>query len=103
MSIIADHLTNDEVLQILGERFRAHRLARNITVEVLAEHIGIDRKTILAFENGRDIRLKSMIAILRGIGMLGAFDGLLQDILPGGMAFSSRGTVRKKAYGKGRG
>ena len=65
MSIIADHLTCAEILDTIGQRLRQRRLERNLSVDELAAHAGLNRKTILALEAGEDIRLSSLVKILR--------------------------------------
>jgi transcriptional regulator with XRE-family HTH domain len=97
MSSIGDHLTNDEVLAEIGTRLRARRLDRNISVDAVAEAAGVNRKTILEIENGGDVRLSSLIKLLRHLNMLGVLDAVLPDTLPGSEAFSRRGQVRQRA------
>ena len=97
MSAIGDHLTNDEVLIEIGARLRARRLDRNISVDAVAEAAGVNRKTILEIENGGDVRLSSLIKLLRHLNMLGVLDAVLPDTLPGSEAFSRRGQVRQRA------
>lgn len=99
MSAIGDYLTNDEVLIEIGARLRARRLDRNISVDAVAEAVGINRKTILEIENGGDVRLGSLIKLLRYLNLLGVLDAVLPDTLPGSEAFSQRGQVRQRAGG----
>lgn len=98
MSSIGDHLASEEVLQQIGARLRSRRLERNIPVNQLAEKTGLNRKTILDIEAGGDIRLSSMVKILRGMNMLGVLEAAFPDTLPGGEALSARGKLRKNAY-----
>ncbi|TAK95625.1 MAG: helix-turn-helix domain-containing protein [Aquabacterium sp.] len=99
MSVIGDYLTNDEVLIEIGARLRARRLDRNVSVDAVAEAVGINRKTILEIENGGDVRLSSLIKLLRYLNLLGLLDAVLPDTLPGSEAFSQRGQVRQRAGG----
>jgi transcriptional regulator with XRE-family HTH domain len=99
MSAIGDHLTNDEILTEMGSRLRARRLDRNVSVDAAAEAIGVNRKTILEIENGGDIRLGSLLKLLRYMNLLGVLDAVLPDTLPGSEAFSKRGQVRQRAAG----
>lgn len=100
MSVIADHLTNNEIIAIVGLRMRQRRLERNMTVDDLALHAGVNRKTILALESGEDIRLSSVIKILRSMNMLGLLESAIPDTLPGGAALSAAGRVRMRASGR---
>lgn len=102
MSVIADHLTNSEILGILGLRVRQHRLERNMGVDELAAHAGLNRKTILALEAGEDIRISSLIRILRSLDLLGLLETAIPDRLPGGKAISSSGQLRQRASPKPR-
>lgn len=97
MTAITDFLTNDEVLDLIGERIKQRRLGINIPVDLLSEKAGVNRKTVLELESGKDIRLSSMIKILRGLNMLHALEGAFPDVLPGGEALSARGHLRIKA------
>ena len=98
MTAIADYLTTDEVLQQLGERLKNRRLERNLPVDQLAEKVGLNRKTILDMEAGGDVRLSSVVKLLRGLNMLGVLEAALPDVLPGSEAFSARGHLRRNAY-----
>lgn len=98
MSIIADHLTNDEVLAVIGQRLRQRRLERNLLIDDLAVHAGVNRKTVLALESGGDIRLSSLIKILRSLDMLGLLEAAIPDSLPGSAALLRSGQARVRAY-----
>ena len=97
MSVIADHLTNNEIRAIIGLRLRQRRLERNQLIEDLALHAGVNRKTIMALESGEDIRLSSLIKILRSMNMLGLLESAIPDSLPSGDALSGSDRVRIRA------
>lgn len=99
MSAIGDFLTNDEVLAELGARLRARRLERNLSIETVATAAGINRKTIIDAERGSDVRMSTVIKILRQLNMLGVIEAAIPDTLPGAEAFSRRGQVRQRASG----
>lgn len=103
MTIIADYLTGDEVLAVIGQRLRQRRLERNLTVDDLAAHTGLNRKTILALETGGDIRLSSLIHILRSLNMLGVLEAAIPDTLPGEGAMVAGGRLRQRAYARRKG
>jgi transcriptional regulator with XRE-family HTH domain len=102
MSAISDFQTNDEILRELGARIRSRRLSRNIPVDQLAERSGLNRKTILELESGGDVRLSSLIKLLRGLNMINALEASFPDVLPGGEAILPRGQLRQKASGERR-
>jgi transcriptional regulator with XRE-family HTH domain len=97
MSAISDFKTNDEVLWELGSRIKNLRLGRNIPVDQLAERSGLNRKTILELESGGDVRLSSLIKLLRGLNMINTLEASFPDVLPGGEAILPRGQLRQKA------
>ncbi len=99
MSAIGDFLTNDEVLAELGARFRSRRLERNLTIDNVATATGLNRKTIIDAEGGSDVRMSTVIKILRQMNMLGVIEAAIPDTLPGAEAFSRRGQVRQRASG----
>lgn len=98
MSSIADFLTNSENMAEWGSRLRARRLERNLTAEALAEKTGLNRKTIMDLEAGRDVRWSTVIKVLRAMHLLGTLNTALPDTLPGNEALSTRGQPRLRAY-----
>lgn len=101
MSSIADFLTDQENMIEIGARLRARRLERNLTTEMLAETTGLNRKTIMDLEAGRDVRLSTILKVFRSMQLLGVLNTTLPDTLPGGQALSSRGQPRMRAYRSG--
>ena len=85
----------------IGARLRARRLERNLTTEMLAETTGLNRKTIMDLEAGRDVRLSTILKVFRAMQLLGVLNTTLPDTLPGGQALSSRGQPRMRAYRSG--
>ena len=98
MSAIGDFLTDIENMGELGARLRARRLERNLTTDMLAEKTGLNRKTIMDLEAGRDVRLSTVIKVFRAMHLLGALNASLPDTLPGSQALSVRGQPRLRAY-----
>ena len=43
---------------IIGERIRAARLAKNMTQEELGEILGVQKSTVAKYENGRVVNIK---------------------------------------------
>ncbi|AUM11031.1 helix-turn-helix domain-containing protein [Ketobacter alkanivorans] len=72
------HLSNQKVLEWLGERFRATRLSQNITMVDLAEKAGITERTLYNLENGtKSVGLLNVVAVLRALGKLEELDQFL--------------------------
>ena len=94
MSIIADHLTNKEIMSLVGSRLRQRR---NKTVDEQSVHAGVNRKTILSLESGKDITFSSLIKILRSMNMLGVLETAIPDSLPGNEALTATSKLRVRA------
>lgn len=56
-------------LYILGEKLKQIRLSQNLTQEQLERKVGIDRRQISRLENGHDLTLRTMMRILRALGI----------------------------------
>ena len=91
-------MTDSENLAELGSRLRARRLERNLTTQMLADRTGLNRKTIMDLEAGRDVRLSTLIKVFRALQILGNLNLALPDTLPGHQALSVRGQPRRRAY-----
>lgn len=74
--------TNTQILRLLGLRFRAYRLAVNLTQKDMAERAGISESTLRNFENGRldNMNMTNFMSLLRQIGKLGKLDELLPEM-----------------------
>lgn len=98
MAAIGDFLTDSENMVEFGARIRSRRLERNLTIEMLGRKTGLNRKTIMELEAGRDVRLTTVIKLFRALHLLGILNTTLPDTLPGSEALSSRGQPRVRAY-----
>jgi transcriptional regulator with XRE-family HTH domain len=98
MGAVGDFLTDQENMSEFGARLRSRRLERNLTTEILAEKTGLNRKTIMDLEAGRDVRLSTVIKVFRAMHLLGTLNATLPDTLPSGQALSVRGQPRTRAY-----
>jgi transcriptional regulator with XRE-family HTH domain len=98
MTALGDFLTDSENIAEFGARIRSRRLARNLTIDILAEQTGLNRKTIMDLESGRDVRLSTVIKVFRAMHLLAILNTALPDILPGSEALSARGQPRVRAY-----
>ena len=101
MTGIGDFLTDSENMVEFGSRLRSRRLDRNVTTAMLAEKTGLNRKTIMDLEAGRDVRLSTVIKVFRAMHLLGVLNTTLPDTLPGNEALSTRGQPRIRAYRSG--
>lgn len=101
MTGIGDFLTDSENMVEFGSRLRSRRLECNVTTAMLAEKTGLNRKTIMDLEAGRDVRLSTVIKVFRAMHLLGVLNTTLPDTLPGNEALSTRGQPRIRAYRSG--
>ncbi len=79
--------TDEAVLQELGARLAAVRLARNLTQAQLAEQAGISKRTLERLESGEvATQLSSFVRACRALGLLDRFDLLISEPAAGPMA-----------------
>jgi transcriptional regulator with XRE-family HTH domain len=62
--------TDGALVRLLGEFIRHQRLQQNKTQESVARLAGINRTTLVEFENGRNASLLTFIQLLRVLGQL---------------------------------
>jgi transcriptional regulator with XRE-family HTH domain len=70
------------ILGELGSRLARARLERNTSQERLAREAGVGKTTVERIESGREVKLSSLIRILRALGQLDALDRLIPEPLP---------------------
>ncbi len=75
-------LTDDSVLQMLGERVNRHRLQGNQTQAELATASGVSKSTIERLEAGESTQLSNFIRILRALDLLDGLDLLIPEPSP---------------------
>ncbi len=72
-------LSDDALLEQLGERLLQYRLNRNMTQAVLAKEAGVSERTINRVEHGHSTQLSNLIRLLRSLGLLGNMDALVPE------------------------
>lgn len=70
------------VLDELGSRLARTRLEQNVSQEQLAGEAGVSKSTIERIETGREVKVTSLVRILRALGRLELLDQLLPEPLP---------------------
>jgi transcriptional regulator with XRE-family HTH domain len=102
-----DDLNTDAgVLAELGRRLARNRLARNWTQDDLAREAGVGPATVQRLEGGRSVQMRSMIRIMRALGLLEALDAAIPEsvTLPIAQLERERKLTRQRARaGKPRG
>ena len=74
--------TTQEIIAMLGSRFRAYRRQLGLTQKAVAEKAGLSVMTVQKFETGTslDISLTTIMRLLRVIGQLENIETLLPEI-----------------------
>jgi putative transcriptional regulator len=93
--------SDSETLKELGRRLKRARLNINMSQEQLARQSGLSRKTITNVESGIGGSLHTLIAILRGLGLLAELNAFIPQpgISPVQLA-KLQGKQRKRASQK---
>lgn len=77
-------MSDDAIIQTMGDFVKHHRLQQNITQKSLAEKAGINRTTLSDLELGRRSQLITLIQVLRILNQLHVFESfeVKQQISP---------------------
>ncbi|MES2619065.1 MAG: helix-turn-helix transcriptional regulator [Bacteroidota bacterium] len=67
-------LTDEAVVKQLGHFIRHHRLEQNKTQSALATEAGINRSTLVEFEQGTVVNLITFVRLLRALKLLSVLD-----------------------------
>jgi len=91
--------SNQQILHSIGERFKEARLKINLTQAKLSENSGVSKATINRFENGHNVSLIHLIAILRVINQLKDLALLLDkaQLIDPELSFKKKQKQRKRA------
>lgn len=66
-SIVNEHLTLDELEEVLGQQFRSLRLRNDTDQRTLAQSAGISLSALRNLETGRGVTLRTMLAVVRAL------------------------------------
>jgi len=95
---IKDKLSDDAVLQELGQRIARYRLNRNMTQGELATESGISTPTVQRLEKGHSTQATNLIRILRTLKLLENLEALVPDPVPSPLQQARmQGKARKRA------
>jgi transcriptional regulator with XRE-family HTH domain len=97
MHAIRSSSTGDEIAAAIGVRLRAKRMERNLTIEELAKRAGVGRNQVGDIEAGRDVRVSTLVKVMRALSMVSNLDAAFPDVLPSSESFNSRGELRQRA------
>lgn len=97
---INSQLTDDAVLSELGARVAHARLEQGLQQTELADLAGVGVATLQRLETGREVRLTTLVRVLRALGLLDALDALIKEPGPSPMELLQlRGRQRQRARG----
>jgi transcriptional regulator with XRE-family HTH domain len=97
---IDDKLTDEAVLGELGTRLERTRLERNLSQRQLGAEAGVERKAVQRLEGGEEVKLTTLIRVLRALGLLDAIDHLVPEPQASPIQLLElRGRSRRRATG----
>lgn len=73
--------SNAAIMAELGQRIKDVRIAQGYTQVQLAARAGIATRTLTSIETGGDVRLSSLLAALKALGLGGNVEGLVCEQL----------------------
>jgi transcriptional regulator with XRE-family HTH domain len=77
---IEPHLSDDQVLQLIGHRLARLRLTKNLTQNQVSEQAGLGLRTVQRLESGAAAtQLSGFIRVCRVLGLVGRLDALLPE------------------------
>lgn len=63
-------MTNEALLQYVGKQMQQMRINAQLSQQQLAERAGVSRSTVTQVENGRGMKMESVVALLRVLNKL---------------------------------
>ena len=96
-------MSDQAVLQELGQRLTRRRVALGFTQAVLAKEAGVAKRTLERVEAGESTQTATLIRILRVLHLLDALDVAIPELGPRPMdLLKLRGKERRRASSKQR-
>ena len=99
---ITSQLTDEGVLQELGERLSNARIEQNLTQAALAEQAGVAKRTVERLESGTvAVQFSGLLRVCRALGLLERFETLIPEAAASPMAqLKLQGRKRQRAAGR---
>ena len=91
---------NAAILAELGERIKRGRMDMRLTQKEFAEKAGISTRTLSVAENGGDLRMDSLLRILRVLGYLENLNTLLPEMVINPADYADLGKKRQRVSKK---
>jgi transcriptional regulator with XRE-family HTH domain len=95
-------MTDEAILQELGERISVARLERNLTQAALAEQAGVSKRTVERLESGEvATHLSGFVRVCRALGLVDRLEALVPEPVPSPIAqLKLQGKLRQRASRK---
>lgn len=94
-------LTDEAVLQQIGQRISMRRVELNLTQAALAKKAGVSKRTVERIEDGASAQMLSMIKVFRVLELMDRLDSMLPEPQPKPMdLLKQKGKVRVRASAK---
>lgn len=95
-------MSDERLLQLIGERLAQLRLAKNLTQEQLAEQAGLGLRTVQRLESGEAAtQLSGFVRVCRALGLLERLDALIPEQAISPIAqLKLQGKKRRRASGR---
>ncbi len=77
-----EQMTDEAILEQLGERLSRYRLDRNLTQAEVATEAGVHKNTVFRLEAGGSTQTKNLVRVLRALGLLDRLDAILPEPVP---------------------
>lgn len=89
-------------LEELGSRLAQIRLNQNLSQAALAEQAGVTRLTVSKIESGANANLKSLVRVMRALGILGNLETAIPELAPSPLLQAEAMKGRRKRAGSKR-
>jgi len=100
---IGDLLSDEIILQELGQRLARQRVTQGFTQADLAEQAGVSKRTVERVEAGESTQISTLIRIFRILGLLNTLETLIPTIGPRPLdLLKMKGKERQRASSKKR-
>ncbi len=91
-------MSDNVILQEIGERIVQHRIVLGFTQAYLAEQAGVSKRTVERIESGHAVKTSTLIRIFRILGLLENIDALIPEVGPRPMdLLKLKGRERQRA------
>lgn len=97
MANIKKAMTDEAIVQELGNRLKQARLEQNVTQQQMADEIGISRARYVRLEDGNG-KIEVLVSALRVLNKLAALEAFLpEEPISPVEALGFKGSLRKRA------